>query len=83
MKNIGLFESPMPRKMELMMLYAVINGIPIKHCTSGHNRGAHSQPYDHDGKHVHDLTADRDSGGAVYRVKLSDDEQICGAVQGL
>ena len=26
---------------------------------------------------------DRDSGGAVYRVKLSDDEQICGAVQGL
>ena len=53
------------------------------HCTSGHNRGAHSQPYDHDGKHVHDLTADRDSGGAVYRVKLSDDEQICGAVQGL
>ena len=30
MKNIGLLLSPRPRKMELMILYAVINGIPIK-----------------------------------------------------
>ena len=30
MKYIGLLLSPMPRKMELMMLYAVIKGIPRK-----------------------------------------------------
>ena len=30
MKYIGLLLSPRPRKMELMILYAVINGIPIK-----------------------------------------------------
>ena len=30
MNIIGLFESPRPRKMELMMLYAVMNGIPMK-----------------------------------------------------
>ena len=30
MKYIGRRESPIPRKMELMMLYAVINGIPRK-----------------------------------------------------
>ena len=30
MKYIGLFESPIPRKMELIMLYAVIKGMPIK-----------------------------------------------------
>ena len=30
MKYIGLLESPSPRKMELITLYAVINGIPIK-----------------------------------------------------
>ena len=29
-KYIGLFESPMPRKTELMTLYAVIHGIPTK-----------------------------------------------------
>lgn len=31
MKYMGLLLSPMPRKMLLMMLYAVINGMPIKH----------------------------------------------------
>ena len=30
MNIIGLFESPRPRKMALMMLYAVINGMPMK-----------------------------------------------------
>ena len=30
MKYIGLLLSPRPRKMELVMLYAVINGMPIK-----------------------------------------------------
>ena len=30
MKYIGLLESPIPRKMELIMLYAVIKGMPIK-----------------------------------------------------
>ena len=30
MKYIGLFESPIPRKIALMILYAVIAGIPIK-----------------------------------------------------
>ena len=30
MKIIGLLESPNPRKIELMMLYAVMKGIPIK-----------------------------------------------------
>ena len=30
-KIIGLFESPNPLKMELMILYAVIKGIPAKH----------------------------------------------------
>lgn len=30
-KYMGLLESPSPRKMELIILYAVINGIPIKH----------------------------------------------------
>ena len=29
-KYIGLLESPSPRKMELMILYAVIKGMPIK-----------------------------------------------------
>ena len=29
-KYMGLLESPSPRKMELMMLYAVIKGMPIK-----------------------------------------------------
>ena len=31
MKNIGVLLSPIPRKMEAMTLYAVMNGIPIKH----------------------------------------------------
>ena len=30
MKYIGLFESPSPRKIEAMILYAVMNGIPMK-----------------------------------------------------
>ena len=30
MKYMGLLESPSPRKMELMMLYAVMHGIPRK-----------------------------------------------------
>lgn len=30
MKYIGLLESPMPRNTELMTLYAVMKGIPIK-----------------------------------------------------
>ena len=30
MKYIGLFESPMPRKTELMILYAVMSGMPMK-----------------------------------------------------
>ena len=29
-KYIGVLESPIPRKIELMMLYAVMKGIPIK-----------------------------------------------------
>ena len=29
-KTIGLLLSPMPRKIELMMLYAVIHGMPMK-----------------------------------------------------
>ena len=29
-KYIGLLESPKPRKTELMMLYAVMNGMPMK-----------------------------------------------------
>lgn len=29
--TVGLLLSPIPRKMELMILYAVINGIPMKH----------------------------------------------------
>ena len=32
-KYIGDFESPMPLRIELTMLQAVINGIPIKHTT--------------------------------------------------
>ena len=31
MKNIGVLLSPIPRKMDAMILYAVMNGIPIKH----------------------------------------------------
>ena len=30
-KYIGLLLSPIPRKIELIILYAVINGIPTKH----------------------------------------------------
>ena len=30
MKYIGLFESPIPLNTELIMLYAVMNGMPIK-----------------------------------------------------
>lgn len=30
MKYIGRFESPRPRKMDAMMLYAVISGTPRK-----------------------------------------------------
>ena len=30
MKYMGLLLSPMPRKMELRMLYAVMNGMPMK-----------------------------------------------------
>ena len=30
MKYIGLFESPSPRKIDAMMLYAVMQGMPMK-----------------------------------------------------
>ena len=32
---------------------------------------------------MHDLGAYRDGGGACHSLKLSDDEQVCHAVQGL
>lgn len=39
-----------------------------------HNGRSHCQSYDHYCRHMHDLTADRDSGRAFHAVKLSDNE---------
>ena len=44
---------------------------------------AHSQAYDHDGEHMHDLGTDGDRSGAGRPIELTDDEQVGHAVQGL
>jgi len=44
--------------------------------TPDHDGRSHRQTDDHDGQHVHDLTAVCDSGRTFGSVELSDDEQI-------
>ena len=44
--------------------------------TPDYDSGSHCQTDDHDGQHVHDLTAVCNGGRTFGSVKLSDNEQI-------
>lgn len=47
------------------------------------DRRPHRQPYDHDGQHVHDLTANRYRRDASRPLKLPDDKEVRHAVERL
>lgn len=47
------------------------------------DRNAHSQPHQHNGTHMHDLTADGHRRGGGHTIKPADDEQIRHTVERL
>ena len=57
--------------------------LPAAHGLANGNGGAHGQPHDHDGEHVHHLASDGNRRGARRAFKLADDKQIGHAVERL
>ena len=68
-------ESPMNKVTEFPTVFVNFILMPGTDGTPDYDSGSHCQTDDHDGQHVHDLTAVCNGGRTFGSVKLSDNEQ--------